>query len=246
MTFEWIEIKKGLSKKVIDKGNEGKRPRFWSLINGKVIKFQQRSDEENPIPETTEELSMLRIGVAHDEWFRIIELCFQLMDECEVSQFRAITREAACITFELHLISIVSQASPIPCWVVSEVIEVSKQLKGQGVALHREKKIIDSFYVFAQALKLLIPLEVRLIKQLADNRERKDEAEVLKKEITSSVASMYNNLAACQLVEANYGHVVFLCDQVLERVPSDSKAIYRKASALLGILSYYYLIRIFS
>ena len=87
---------------------------------------------------------------------------------------------------------------------------------------------------------------MRLIKQLADNCERKDEAEVLKKEITSSAASMYNNLAACQLVEANYGHVIFLCDQVLERVPSDSKAIYRKASALLGILLYYYLIIIFS
>lgn len=237
MTFEWIEMKKDLAKKVVEKGHQGKRPRFWCQIDGKVITFQPGTEEGNPIADTTEELSMFRIGVAHDEWSRILELCLQLMDEREVSLFRTKTREGECITFELHLISIISQASPIPCWEVSEVIQVSKQLKEQGITLHRDKKTIDSFYVFARALKLLIPLEVRLIKQLADNRENKDEeAEVLKKDVTALVASIYNNLAACQLVEANYRHVLHLCDQVLERAPSDPKAIYRKASALLGIV----------
>ncbi|XP_046450206.1 FK506-binding protein-like [Daphnia pulex] len=183
MTFEWIEMKKDLAKKVIEKGHQGKRPRFWSQIDGKVIKFQPGTEEGNPIADTTEQLSMFRIGVAHDEWSRILELCLQLMDERE--------------------------ASPIPCWEVSEVIQVSKQLKEQ---------------------------EVRLIKQLADNRENKDEeAEVLKKDVTALVASIYNNLAACQLLEANYRHVLHLCDQVLKRAPSDPKAIYRKASALLGL-----------
>ncbi|KAI9563336.1 hypothetical protein GHT06_010797 [Daphnia sinensis] len=214
MAFEWIQLKDGLLKKIIQKGIEGKRPRFWSEVMGKVIKFPTDSEQENslPFPEenATENLSLFRIGVANDEWTRILELCIQLMDEGE--------------------------APTLPNWDREEVIKVSKQLKEQGISLHREKQIIDSFYFFGRALKLLIPLEVRLTHELARNPENKDEETIrLKGEITSLVASMYNNLAACQLAEAHYRHVIYLCDQVLERTPTDVKAIYRKASALFGL-----------
>ncbi|KAK4025800.1 FK506-binding protein-like [Daphnia magna] len=240
MTFEWIQLKEGLLKKIIQKGKEGKRPRFWSEVTGKLIKFPLGSNQDNSVllPEenTTENLSLFRIGVAHDELTRILELCIQLMDEGEVSQFRAKTRNGEWIEFQLYLYEIVSQAPPMPDWDRSEVIRVSKQLKEKGVSLHRGKQIIDSFYFFGRALKLLIPLEVRLTHDLSRNPENKDEETIrLKDEITSLVASIYNNLAACQLAAAHYRHVVYLCDQVLERTPTDLKAIYRKASALFGL-----------
>lgn len=239
MTFEWIQLKEGLRKKMIEKGNEGKRPRFWSQVEGKVIRFPLGSDQENPmlLPEenATETFSLFRIGVAHDERSRILELCLELMEEGEVSQFRAKTRNEEWIGFQLYLHGIVSQAPLVPSWDISEVIEVSKQLKEQAVSLHREKKIIDSFYVFGRGLKLLIPSEVRLTYQLARNPEIKDEETIkLKEEVTSLVASAYNNLAACQLAATHYKHVLYLCDQVLERTSTDLKAIYRKASALMG------------
>ncbi|XP_057367878.1 FK506-binding protein-like [Daphnia carinata] len=240
MAFDWIQLKEGLLKKVIQKGNEGKRPRFWSEIMGKVIKFPLGSDQEDSVllPEenTTENLSLFRIGFGNDEWTRILELCVQLMDEGEVSQFRAKTRNGEWLGFQLYLDEIVSQAPTMPCWDRAEVITVSKQLKEQGISLYRGKRIIDSFYFFGRALKLLIPLEVRLTHELARNPENKDEETIrLKDDITSLVASMYNNLAACQLAVSHDRHVVYLCDQVLERTPTDLKAIYRKASALFGL-----------
>lgn len=230
---EWIHLKKDFSKKVILNGNEGKRPRFWSEVDGKICKTIV--DSTTLCSENWEEFSKLRIGMASDEWSRLIETCLQLMNEGEVSEFRARTLEGKSIEFQINLINIVSQPALLPYWEVSEVIQVSKQMKDLAVLLHKEKKTIDSYYLFSRALKTLLPVEIKLTKQLANDAEKKDETkELLKENVTTTVASLYNNLAACQLLEANFGYALQLCDQALERTPSDLKAIYRKASALIG------------
>lgn len=239
MTSEWIHLKKDLSKKIIVKGSEGQRPRFWSQVNGKITKFLQDSEEIAVQSGPSEEFSGLRIGVAQDEWSRIVETCLQLMDEGEVSQFRTKMRDGVWIGFQIHIINIVLQPLLIPYWEMSEVIDVSKQLKITGISLYRDKRTIDSFHVFSRALKLVLPVESRLDKHIADNLEKKDEErDVLKKEISLLVASLYNNLAACQLANENYDHVLHLCNQALERNPSDAKTIYRKVSALIGLKQY--------
>ena len=240
MMSEWIHLKKDFLKKIIVKGNEGQRPRFWSQVNVKISKFPQDSDLEEQISlpsesSSEEEFSGLRIGVPQDEWSRIVDICLLLMDEYEVSQFRTKTRDGGWIRFQIHLISIVHQPLLVPFWEVPEVMDVSKQLKELGISLYRDNRSIDSFHLFSRALKLVLPIEVRLTKQLADNAENKDEEkELWKKEISLQVTSLYNNLAACQLANENYSYVLHLCDQALERNQSDPKTVYRKVSALIG------------
>lgn len=238
-TSEWILLKKDFSKKVISGGTKGKRPRFWSEVDGRLRRIPLDSElveATSPIDLSPwQEFFKLRIGVTNDEWSRIVDTSLQLIDEGEVSEFRAKMRDGTLIGFQLHLIKIVSQAQLLPFWEVSQVVEVSRELKQLAVSLFKEKKTIDSFYLFSRAVKTLIPVETLLARQLAVNSENKDETtEHTKKEITAIVASLYSNLAACQLLESNYEHVLHLCDQALNRDPSDLKAIYRKGSALIG------------
>lgn len=236
MASEWIRLNDDLSKKIIHKGTLGNRPHFWSEVELKFVRCSLESDILPPVLcSSSEDCVRVRVGKACDEWSRILNVSIQLMDEGELSLFRAKSGDGTLIEFQLNLVTIVSQALLLPLWEVPNMIEVGHELKNLGVTLHKEKRTVDSFHLFAQALKILLPAEVRLTQQVAANSENVDEqARIWKEEITPTISSLYSNLAACQLEKGNYDMVLHLCDNALERNPSDSKAIYRKASALIG------------
>lgn len=240
---EWIILKKGMKKKVITEGIKGKKPRFWSQVDGKVVKLAMVDSEANisdenikysaPL-ETTEEFSALRIGVATNEWLRIVETCLLFSCEGEVSEFQVKMCDGSWVAFELHLYREISKPELTPLWNVLQVMEVSKQLKESGVLLYKNKRVVDSFYLFSRAVKLLIPVEICLKKKLRETNEDANSELVHLQDVVQLVAIIYNNLAACQLSQGNFDHVLYLCNQALERSPTDLKALHRKASALFS------------
>jgi len=221
---DWSQLAPGLEKKVIQAGIRGNRPRFWSEVEISV--------DGTPSPEPllpSGDCTKVCIGLSLDESSRTLHTALQLMDEGEVSHFRAKKSDDSWTIFKLHLLRIIELKPPLDCWDSEEVQRVAGQLKDQGISLFREKRIVDSFHLFSRSLKLVLPLEVRLKtpKSVETNID-------FEREIRQFVSSLYNNLAACQLEKKNYASALYLCDQVLERNPNEVKAIYRKATALNG------------
>ena len=218
----WIQLGADLSKKILRAGSKGTRAHFWSQVEVNV--------DGAPLS-----IRELRVGQATDEWSRIIDSAVQLQDEGEESQFRTRTRsDNSWTTFRLHFVRITSQSAPLDTWSTDELIQVAEILKEQGISLHRDGRPVDSFYLFSRALKLLLPLETRLDRQQSLSPAN-DETRAGAERIHSIISSLYNNLAACQLDQANFLPTVHLCDQALQRKASDVKALYRKGSALYGL-----------
>lgn len=222
---DWSQLSPGLEKKAIQTGIRGKRPRFWSEVEISV----DDTPSTEPLLTSEEGCTKVCIGLALDESSRTLHTALQLMDEGEVSHFRAKKSDDSWTIFKLYLIRITELKPPLDCWDTEEIQRVAGQLKEQGISLFREKRIVDSFHLFSRSLKLVLPLEVRL-----NTPKSVDSTIDFEHEIRQFVSSLYNNLAACQLEKKNHASVLYLCDQVLERNPKEVKAIYRKATALNG------------
>lgn len=222
----WIQLGPRLEKKVIQTGTKGKRPKFWDEVDIKVDDSQSMDGERR-----------VRIGLAFDECSRTVQKALQLMDEYEVSQFRYQVLDGSEYsekTFRLHLVRMVTNMPPLDAWSSEDLLRVTAELKEQGIVLYRDNKIIDSFHLFSRALKLILPLEVRIDRQLAGGRTAEEGDSHCKAQLSTLIVALYSNLAACQLGSARHEETLYLCSQALERNPTDIKALYRKASALNG------------
>ena len=229
---EWKQLNSTLSKYIITKGKPGERPRFWSEVEYNVTILKEEEDEDDQFPSVL--ATKTKIGLGADEWSRLLELSLQLMDESEVSKFHAIIRSGERVAYKLHLVRIISNFPHVYQCSFQMILPVVQQIKDQGIALFKKKDILNSFFAFSQALKLLIPFEVRANKKCTNLDEPDQDKTDLKKEVKPLLSSLYNNLTACHLAQGNYQQALELSNEVLERSPADIKAIYRKGSALTG------------
>ena len=235
---QWMSSGPNLSKLIVQFGTKGKRPKCWSQVQVEVknLPIDQTTENSLKCPDyfASNGSAVIVIGFATNEWAQILDLALQLMDENEVSVFRAKTRSNSNIKFQLHLIKIISVSPPLHMWSVPEIHQKTKQLKEQGISLYKTKNTVEAFHVFSKSLKLVLPLEVRLNRKIAQIEEATENEKHQKSECTQLIEMISNNMAACQLDQKNYVHTIYLCDQVLKRNPSNVKAIYRKASAHKG------------
>ena len=233
----WMRLNVNFLRKILQVGKRGIRPTCLSEVEVIVNSLPNPSIEKDsnfPSAIVATGSTVVRIGSATDEWARILDVSLQSMNENEVSSFRVKTRNSSWITFQLHLIKIVSSSLAIHLWNVDLLFQTSKQLKEQGILLYKTNNIVEAFYEFSKSVKLVLPLEVRLLRKLAINEELTDADNHERTQVIQIVVDILNNMAACQLHQKNYNHALYLCNLVLKRSPNNIKAIFRKASALTG------------
>ena len=236
MATEWIQVTPKLAKIVIQPGIRGKRFNFWAEIEIKLTNVDTTLVTVAQIP--TDKPVKIQIGCADNEFSRIIELCVKLMDLGESSKFKAQMSNREYIYFELSIINAINSSEPVHQWESSEIIRVAQDLKSRGVDLYKEKRTCDAFYLFSEAVKFVIPLEVTFEKpSLQEQAEASQESLLIRAELSRLITSLYSNIAACHLQLHNYDPALQLSDQVLDRNPTEVKAVYRKACALSGNLS---------
>jgi len=225
--INWLQLSPNLLKFVEKKGRRGQRPRFGDHVE--ILTTLSINESEKGIQQ-------LQIGYGLSELSRLLDASALSMDEDEVSKFRAQLSSGEDINYEVNLTRIVSQLPHVYQWESSQLLSTIKHFKEQGVALYREKDIVNSFHAFSRALKLAIPVEVKYNQEAASPNAQ--EVCQSKTEILGLIASLYNNLSACHLEQKNFSQVVELCDQAMKRTPNDVKAIFRKSSALIELHNY--------
>lgn len=238
MEHSWNSLSDSIQKHLVESGDSGKKPVFWSEIEVQISNVSASALEELPVS-TTVQFSegglKLRVGLSSDESTRILETCVQLMNVREVSQFRVKDNNGGWAALQIALLDVLTEVPRLPFWEPQELLKASCTLRELGVTLFKEKRIADSFHAFSRALKLIVPIEVKLNKELSgESSSPSQEKLALRDECKSRIASLYCNLAACHLDKGNHEDVLYLCEQALERNPADVKAMYRKSSSLLG------------
>lgn len=233
-----MSLSDSIQKHLVQRGEEGKKPRFWSEIEVQISNLPTSTLEGLPVSTSlqfSEGVLKLQVGLSSDEPARILDQCVQLMNVQEVCQFRVKDSSGAWAALQIALVNIFTEVARVPFWEPQQLLQASNTLRELGVSLYKEKRIADSFHAFSQAVKLVIPIEVKLNKELSgESGVSSREKIALRNECRARIASLYCNLAACHLEKGNHENVLYLCDQVLERSPEDVKAIYRKSSSLIG------------
>lgn len=207
-----------LSKKLIQPGRPGSRPHFWSRVR-LVVSY-------SPGVPADEVMMEMRIGTATTERMRSAQLAAQLMDEGEVSEFS--TSQEFVIT--LRLVEVLEQAEPVTQWDACGILAAAGELKEAGVSIFSEGRHADSFFLFSQAVKMLIPLDVEWTGRSSGSVD----ATTNQATVNLLIAQLYGNMAACHLAVNAYEQALWLSVKVLERLPDNTKGLYRKASALVG------------
>ena len=238
MEHSWTSLSDSIQKHLVRSGEKGKKPRFWSEIEAQITNLPSNTLQELPASTSlrfTDGVLKFQVGLSCDEPTRILDQCVQLMDVQEVSQFRVKDSSGAWAALQIALVNIFTEVPRLPFWEPQQLLQVSNTLRELGVSLYKEKRVVDSFHAFSQAVKLVIPIEVKLNKELSGEASNSSQEKIaLRSECKARIASLYCNLAACHLEKGNHEDVLYLCDQVLERNPEDVKAIYRKSSSLIG------------
>ena len=224
---EWISLGVGITKKTCQIGKRGHRPNFWSQIS---VKFSfEACDASCPS-------IILRIGTGINQEHRTVEKLAQLMDENETSQFRIEESNKSgsrIVNCTIALVKIIELAPSIHLWEPRFILDVAKSQKGNGVELYKKNNFVDAFYLFSSAIKLLISLEVQLRKAI-NVEETQNSQDPMLEQVTETIAVLYSNMGACHLQLKNYGSALKLSQEALDYNQTDIKAMYRKASALIG------------
>ena len=225
---EWIALGVGINKKTCQSGKKGHRPHFWSQI---AVKFSFEACDAS-CPSIT-----LRIGTGINPQNRTVEKLAQLMDENETSQFHIEESNKIILTCTITLVKIIELAPPIHLWEPKSITDVAKSQKDNGVELYKKNNFVEAFYLFSSAIKLLISLEVQLRKEI-NVEETQSSQDPMLEQVTETIALLYSNMGACHLQLKNYGFALKLSQEALDHNQKDIKAIYRKASALIGKVNF--------
>jgi tetratricopeptide (TPR) repeat protein len=224
---EWISLGVGITKKICQIGKRGHRPNFWSQIS---VKFTFEACDASC------QSIILRIGTGINQEHRTVEKLAQLMDENETSQFRieeSDKRVSRIVNCTIALVKIIELAPSRHLWEPRFILDVAKSQKGNGVELYKKNNFVDAFYLFSSAIKLLISLEVQLRKAI-NGEETQNPKDPMLEQVTETIAVLYSNMGACHLQLKNYGSALKLSQEALHYNQKDIKAMYRKASALIG------------
>lgn len=235
---QWESADGSIKKSVIKQGVFAKKPIEGSTCDIVVENINVSGTSVDDLKERyhTEILDgkrekMLIVGEACAEIDRKIERAIQMMHTNEKSLVTVIVPsllvngELVTLECEVTLIKCV-RYKPVWEWSPEEKYEMALRYKESGVELYRNSRIIDAFYKFSRACKLLITLEP--IADLESN-------ERLKSSICELRLALYNNMAECQLKQENFNHVVSLCTKVLNKDRSNVKALYRRGVAFGGM-----------
>lgn len=234
---KWIPLCDGLMKKILIKGRRGQRPHFWDEIE---------ATHRVQVPDSEEQLVKLRVGAADNAVRRFVEIACSLMDVDETSLIRCPDNSI----HQIHLIGIKSDG-PVRTWSVDRVLDASQRLREEAATLYRQNRSDDAFHLYASALKVLIPVEVRLLATTAAAaaaaatagaagavEQQTTDAPPEVARVSRFAASLYGNVAACHLLSGRFDDARAVCDESLARDATDVRVVYRKARALMGLADY--------
>jgi tetratricopeptide (TPR) repeat protein len=137
-------------------------------------------------------------------------LCTMLVGE---RSFFSLESPDITLQCHIHLLQL-NNPAPLPDWPSSLALEVSSRYKQRGVDLFQQGRTVDAFRHFSKAVTVLVITETEDI---------------------PLYAVLCSNMAACQLQKGNHVYAASLCDNALNRQPSNAKALYRRAVAAMHL-----------
>ncbi|XP_058808982.1 FK506-binding protein-like [Phymastichus coffea] len=235
----WESSDKLIKKEIIQKGSFSQKPTEMSACNVYIdnLKSVNLSVEQiknylhSEIIEAAG-IQVIVIGHACSTVDRCIERAVQTMslNEQSLTTIKVIPNDLAMekiiLTLELTLKSC-EFYKPIWLWTEEEKYENAMKYKLKGVELFKAKRIVDAFYRFSKACKILITLE-----------PLEDIDKPLEYKIVELKHILYNNMAECQLIRKNYDNAIALCCKVLAKEENNVKALYRRGVAYGNLRNY--------
>ena len=165
-----------------------------------------------------------------------IHECIQTMKPGEMSQFKTPPflypcdsagemLESQTVGYEIELISL-KRVDDVWKWSPEMKLDRAQQLKAKGTESFKADKISAAALNFSCSLRLIISMgEQELGDEL--NRER-----------CHLRCICYLNLAACQLNQKQYKHVIENCTKALTIDPENVKGMFRRGQAYLCVSDY--------
>lgn len=162
--------------------------------------------------------------------------CIQTMKPGEVSQFRTpphlcppntagAMSKPGIIGYEIELISL-KRGDDVWKWSPEQKLDRAQQLKGRGTDCFKAEQIKAAALSFSGSLRLIISIgEQELNEELSRHRRHLR-------------CICYLNLAACQLKEKLYKHVIENCTKALAIDSHSIKGLFRRGEAHLGVKDY--------
>lgn len=173
--------------------------------------------------------SSVQIGEGDTRLSSIIDIALLRMKRGEISELK-IYRELGCEEYTLLHITLLDFSSATSYWRMTptEKYATAVRHKERGTFLFREGHIEPAFARFSMATRLLLSAQPRYFSKDEDGE----------KSCQQLLCQCYLNLAACQMKTGCHNHVVTNCSHALELEPSNVKARYRRASALISLGDY--------
>lgn len=226
-----------VEKEIITEGIFSRlKPTERSVCRIKIsdVNYSESSTDDQLFPsEYLKQYSSERTIIIGDASARIDE-CIERVVGTMFKGERSLTRitESSCenvfADFKIELVDYEAR-KPIWDWTAKEKYEVALNYKVSGVALYKSVRIVEAFFKFSKACKILITLEP------IDDHETE---ETLRKDIDNLRKVLYNNMAECHLIRGSYERAIKLCDKVLAREENNVKALYRRAVANENLKDY--------
>ncbi|XP_046741224.1 FK506-binding protein-like [Diprion similis] len=228
MTVVWESADSSIEKEILVPGKFSKKPTERSRCSVRIEDVNSSGLSDNPEtihsdyirPSSTGEVTTT-IGDAECRVDEYIERTIQTMFTGEQSLVRMKLDDAFCLSFRIKLL-VCEMHAPIWEWSSKEKYDVASRYKEAGVRLYKSSRIVDAFWKFSKACKILISLE-----PICED----DIEEPLRHDVENLRRILYNNMAECHLIRKNFEHTVSLCHKVLERDGNNVKALYRRAVA---------------
>ncbi|XP_046971290.1 peptidyl-prolyl cis-trans isomerase FKBP62-like [Vanessa cardui] len=132
------------------------------------------------------------------------------------------------ITCKIELLD-VTEEQLISDWSWARLYESAMHHKERGVQLIKDKRTVDGFRRFSKAYKMLVAME-------PVDKDTLDEERA--KELIDIRVKLYNNMAHCQLQFDEFGASLELCCRALKYDPENTKALYRRCMAYIGLHMY--------